>query len=237
MPPPPDASARAFGAALVALHEELDWPLLERLYCWDEGDGFFGADAREALIEAGLLVASGLAEQLAALPAAGPARSLYVGAAVAELAPMLCEALVLGREVRVVNLPGPEADELNRALAAVGVPLAIETDPVDAPVDHLWVVSVLTDPEAFPALHDALYERSGDDAVGGGDEATERARAAELVTRWTAGLRAPAVLSTTDEELPFFRAEAAARGARLDVPRAARLSPIVGDAIRHCAWR
>lgn len=237
MPPPPDASARAFGAALVALHEELDWPLLERLYCWDEGDGFFDAEAREALIEAGLLVASGLAERLAELSAGGPARSLYVGAAVAELAPMLCEALVLGREVRVVNLPGPEVDELNRAFTAVGVPLTIETAPVDAPVDHLWVVSVLTDPEAFPALHDVLYGREGDLATGRGDEAAERERARELVRGWVAHVRAPAVLSTTDEELPFFEAECARRGARLVVPETARLSPIVGDAIRHCAWR
>ena len=235
MPTPLDGGAEAFGAALVALDAELDWELLEGLYCWDDGAGFFAPEQREAAMEAGLQVAAALAERLADLPSAGPGRSLYVGAAVAELAPMLCEGLVMGREVLALNLPGAEADELNRALGVVGVDLRVVHELPGVAFDHLWVVSVLTDPEAFPALHDELYRRSGEGATGRGDARVERARAEGLVRAWCTNLAAPGLVSTTDEELAFFEAECARRGSPLAVPDVARLSPIVGDAIRHCA--
>jgi len=225
----------AFAAALAALDAELDWELLEGLYCWDEGSGFFAPDQRAASLDAGVQIAAALAEPLAGLPDGGPRRSLYVGAAVAELPPMLCELLVLGRTVHALNLPGPEVDELNRAFAASDIALRIETGYPDDAFDHLWVVSVLSDPEAFPALHDALYQRSGTRATGRGDLAQERQRADGLVQTWCAGIAPPAVLSTTDEELGFFEAECARRGWRLDVPDVARLSGIVGDPVRHCA--
>jgi hypothetical protein len=231
------SGAEAFGAALTALDAELDWELLEGLYCWEGGEGFFSDEQREAMWDAGLQIAAGLSDRLAELPAGGPRRSLYVGAAVAELVPMLVESLVLGREVCAVNLPGPEVDELNCALEAVGVELRFEAEAPREPVDHLWVVSVLTDPEAFPALHDELYQREGEAATGTGDLVSERARAAELVEGWCDGLARPALISTTDEEAGFFEAEAERRDRRFKVPRIGRLTAIVGDALRHCAWR
>lgn len=227
----------AFGAALAALEREIDWPLLERLYCWDAGEAFFAPQQRAANLDAAVAIAAALGERLAELPDDGPGRSLYVGAAVAELAPMLCEVLVLGRAVRAVNLPGPEADELNRALAAAEVALRVEFEPEAGPVDHLWVVSVLTDPEAFPALHDALYERTGRGATGRGDLASERAQAAALARDWAAALVPNALLSTTDEELPLLEEALAERGLAIRVPEVARLSPIVGDRVRHCRVR
>lgn len=233
----PASGAEAFGAALAALDAELDWELLERLYCWDDGEGFFSDEQREALWDAGLQIAAGLSDRLAELSADGPRRSVYVGAAVAELVPMLVESLVLGREVRAVNLPGPEVDELNRALEAVGVALRLETAEVSGVYDHLWVVSVLTDPEAFPALHDELYGRSGADATCRGDLVAERAQAGRLVESWCAGLARPALVSTTDEEVGFFEAEAALQGRRFKVPEIGRLTAIVGDTLRHCSRR
>lgn len=237
MPTPLDSGAEAFGAALAALDAELDWGLLERLYCWDDGEGFFADEQREALWDAGLQIAAGLSDRLAELWTDGPRRSLYVGAAVAELVPMLVEALVLGRDVQAVNLAGPEADELNRAFEAVGVTLRLGTELPEGPFDHLWVVSVLSDPEAFPALHDELYQRVGAAATGAGDLVAERARAAEFVETWCSQLARPALISTTDEEVGFFEAESARRGRRFHVPKIGRLTAIVGDALRHCTWR
>jgi len=231
-----------FAAALVELDAALDWARLGALYCDEGGATFFGEADREALREAGLLVAADLGEALAGRGGT----SLYVGAAVAELAPMLCEALVLARHVRAVNLPGPEADELNRALAAVEQRVGqrlprIETGGLGAlepaSCDHLWLVSVLNDPDAFPALHDRLYGRTGELATGRGDERTERARAGALLDAALARLAPPALLSTTDEELPLVEPAAQRRGWRLAVPRRARLSPIVGDPIRLCRVR
>jgi hypothetical protein len=239
----PDGPAR-FAAAYVELLSELDWPLLGRVYCEPpEGDDFFGSADVEALGDAGLAFAADVLEAVAALPAAGPRASLYAGVGVAELAPALAERIVAGRTVRLLTLPGPEADELNRALAAVGARLGaelprVETGQLDAlapaAFDHGWLVSVLNDPDAFPALHDELYGRltPAEGATGRGDRGTERPRALALAAALLERLVRPAALSTTDEELPLIRGALRTLGGTLRVPEPARLSAIVGDPVR-----
>ena len=231
-----------FAAVLVELDRELDWGLLGDLYCHEGGEEFFPASQVAAHRETGLCLAAELAPTLEDLPSSSAGRSLYVGAALAELAPALFEAIVLRREVLLQNLPGPEPDEINRALAAVE-PVAdrplprILTDGLEAiegPFDHAWMTSVLTDPDCFPALHDRLYERRGADATGRGDPDREAERARELVGGIYARITPPALFTTTDEELVFVREAAGARGWRLEVPETARLSAIVGDPVRHC---
>jgi len=232
--------AQLFAAALVGLEEELDWTLLGELHCWEGGAGFFPAEQRAALREAGLLFAADVAEWV---PRGGPGRSLYLGAALAELAPILCERLVLEREVVALSLPGAQTAELNRALAVVGAALGRELARIDTvplgelegePCDHAWMTSVLTDPEAFPALHDELYGRRAELATGRGDLAAEREQAGSLVAALLERLRPPCLLTTTDEELALVAPACAARGWRLAVPASARLSAVVGDPVRHC---
>jgi hypothetical protein len=233
------ARTAAFGATLATLHAELDWDLLGALYCHEGGEHFFPPEQREAILDAGLHFASDLGELL------GPGRSIYVGAALAELAPLLFEHLVLAREVVLKTLPGREADELDRALALAEARVGERLPRFDraplgpAPagsVDHVWCVSVLTDPDAFPTLHDALYERRHTPlAVGGGDRKRERARAEGLCGQLVAALRpGRALVTTSDEERPLFERALAAAGRVLEVPQKARLSGIVGDAVRHC---
>ena len=128
--------ADRFARLLVELEAQLDWELLGRLYCWEGGEGFFAPKQREALREAGLLVAGDLAELLSTTPLCGSSTSLYVGPGVAELAPMLCEHALLGREVVAVALPRPEIAELERALAAAlrpgeAPPFQLRTDGLD----------------------------------------------------------------------------------------------------------
>lgn len=228
-----------FGAAWCELVAELDWPLVGRTYCEGDGSGFFDDELLELVLDTGLELVDGLA---AALPRDGAGRSLYVGAAVAEL-PLVCaEALVLGREVRWLNLAGPELSELRRALVAVSrkldvrlpLPEPAEIDTVaDASCDHLWLASVLTDPDAFPALHDRLYERAGtDQATNRGDAAAETRRAEELVRKLLAKASPPAVLSTTDEELRLCVPVARAAGLRLLVPESGSVTAVVGDTLR-----
>jgi len=240
--PKPASGAELFAAALVELEAELDWGSLGRLYCSEGGEGFFPPEQVEAQRETGLLFAADLAAALEGVPVSA---SLYVGAAVAELIPALSEALVLGRRVVLMNLPGPEPRALNEALGRVeerlgaSLPRILEGDlaalapALDPPFGHLWMTSVLSDPEAFPALHLCLYGR-GDRGRSGRLE-TERERARALVGE-ILGLAAPrARLTTTDEELGIVREICAARDLRLVVPRTARLSAIVGDAVRICA--
>ena len=233
---------QTFGAALTELLGELDWARLGRVYCEGDGSEFFDDERRERLLDIGLRIADELAT---ALPQGGPRRSLYVGAAVAELAPILAERLVLGREVVWLNLPGEETDELARALRAVGERLGLalpapSTDALatlpEAPFDHLWMVSVLTDPDAFPALHDELYERAGGPlATGRGELGEERERAKALAEALLARAAPEALLSTTDEELTVFEPLARRLGRALEVPKTSRLTAVVGDRLRYCS--
>jgi hypothetical protein len=237
------ADADRFAAALVEVLGELDWDVLGAHYCHDGDAGFFDAETREGLLDGTLRFASDVASALDALgrPAEG-GRSLYVGAALSELGPVLCETLVLGRTVDAFSLDGAETRELNRALAEVGRRLGrelvrIRTGDVtraELPAfDHLWIVSVLDDPEAFPALHDELYERSGTElATGRGDAAEERERARRLLDHTLGALARPALLTCSDEELPLVRPAVAERALELSPVSPVRLSPIVGDPVR-----
>lgn len=235
-----NAAADRFARALTGLESELDWALLGGLYCWEGGVEFFPPEQVEAIREAGLVVASALFEELERI-GGGERRSLYVGAGVAELVPILCERLVLEREVVAINLPGEESAELNRAFAAteasIGYELPrIETaglDAVTGTFDHGWLVSVINDPEAFPALHDELYERAGEElATGRGVLEEDRARAKELAEAFLAKLALPALLSTTDEEWPFLAPLLESRGRAVEPSSRALLTAVVGDPLR-----
>lgn len=227
-----------FAAALGAAEAAIDWPALEPVYCEGDAEGFFSEERLDAIRDAGLHFAGDLGELL---PAKG--RSLYVGAGVAELAPLLFETVGLGRKVTVHGLPGPELDQLTLAMAAAheasGRTVPRITDAPMRPgetgqVDHLWLVSVLTDPVAFPALHDRLYRRQGGpEAVGGGHPKAERERARRLLVTALGALVQPALVTTTDEELPMFEEPLEALGLTLVSPQVARLSGLVGDPVRH----
>ena len=244
-----EAAAR-FARALHRLEAELDWERLGALYCHEGGEAFFPPEQVDALRDAGLALAGDLGQALEGLGAARARRggpddgSLYVGAAVAELVPMLFEVLVLGREVRAVNLAGEEPALLDRALEAaereVGRPLpridvrSLEDvlqggGPRPPRFGHVWITSVLTDPVEFPALHARLYGRGEPEAA---DEARERERARELFERLLRALARPGLLTTTDEELQLILPMCRARGDSLHVPDRARLSSVVGDPVR-----
>lgn len=231
-------SAELFASAWCALDAELDWPALGRAHCHEGGDDFFSPEQRTAIFETGLLFADDLS---AVLDHGG--RSLYVGASIAEIAPILCESIVLEREVFWHNLPGPITDELNRGLEHVSSLIDVQlpritTTGLDAVArescDHAWLVSVLTDPEQFPALHDALYERTGDLATGSGELSFDEAQARTLIDSVLDRLKLPSTLTTTTEELRVIKPATRARYWRLTIPEAARLSGVVGDQVRVC---
>ncbi len=235
------AAVQLFGAVHAALELELDWKLLGSAYCEGDASEFFDAALRERVLDTGLRIADELAGRLAA---DGPRRSLYLGAAVAELAPMLVEHLVLGREVIWINLAGEELREIARALNVVGAKFGVSLprpsfdalDRVDkASCDHLWMVSVLTDPDAFPALHDELYQRVGSDlATGRGSLSDDRRRADELGRALLERAASACTLCTSDEELMVLRPLTPQLDLQLEIPTSARSSAIVGDQVRIC---
>lgn len=232
-----------FVPILFALEEELRWEELGASYCEAGGEVFFVPEQREAIRDAGLLFASDVASALGELDSVDEPASLYVGAAVAELVPALFESVVLGRRVVLHNLPGDELDELNRALASVGKRFQLElprltSEPLEelqGPFQHVWMTSVLSDPDHFPALHNKVYERTGARAVLGGDLGIETQIARHLMRTLVAMLRSPGLFTTSDEEAPFLTKATKRRGLKATRPEEARLSAIVGDPIR--VWR
>jgi hypothetical protein len=99
------------------------------------------------------------------------------------------------------------------------------------------MTSVLTDPERFPALHDRLYGRRGEHAAGGRHVGRETREARALVEGLVARLAPPAIVTTTDEEAPFFARACRLRGLSVDAPGDGRLSAIVGDTVRVAVVR
>ncbi len=238
-------AAQRFAIALTGLFDQVDWTLLGLHYCFEGGEEFFDQPAREALLEAQVGMAAELGELLPTILKRGPNRSLYVGAALSEVGPMLADQLLLGREVLLISLDNRETRELNRCLQkvseSVDTPLARiqSTDILDTqlqPYDQLWMVSVLNDPEAFPALHDKLYQRHGTDlAMGGGDLEQERKLARAIAHKALSGLALPGLLTTSDEELPLIVPVAEGLGLKLTALCEPILSALVQDPIRF--WK
>lgn len=227
-----------FGAVLSELEAELDWALLGRCACEGDGSDFYDRALRERILDTGLRFAEDVGRALEERPG----RSLYLGAEIAELPVILAEHLVLGRRIEWLNIECAQTTELARALRAVGerlgldlpVPRARAIEELEpGSCDHLWMVSVLTDPDSFPALHDALYERKeGPLATGRGSLADDRRRAEALVEALLDRAAPRCVLSTSDEELCLIQPLVARRGWRLELPDGGRLSSIVGDRVR-----
>ncbi len=235
-------AVQRFGAVYAALETELDWELLGNEYCEGDGAGFFDAALRARMLDSSLRIADELANRL---QGNGPRRSVYLGAALAELAPMLVEHLVLQREVIWLNLDCVETRELRRAIGVVENRSQISLPKPgleglecvkSASCDHLWMASVLSDPDHFPALHDELYERAGGKlATGRGAILEDRSRAERLVRGLLACAASPGTLTTSDEELEFLTEIAHDLGWRIEVSDTFHLSVPVGDALRICA--
>lgn len=217
---------------------ELDWDLLGRESCEGDGSELFDPAMRERILETGLLLAGDLGNVLGDATGA----SLYLGAEVAELAPMLAEHLVLGRRIEWLNVESPITRELVRALNAASARLGVElprpsfrdvTEIAPESCNHLWMVSVLTDPDHFPALHDVLYARSNTTlATGRGNLIDDRARAEQIVEAVFDRATPSCVLTTTDEERTIVEPLVARRGWSLEFSPGGRVSAVVGDRVR-----
>ena len=149
-----------------------------------------------------------------------------------------------GYAERLAGCPGPLEFELGDATDEGLLAACLRRFKVGCVVHlaaRVGVRRVLSDPEAFPALHDELYDllprrgkppSDGKLPTGRGNLPAERKRARELVRRLVSRLRAPAILTTSDEEIGLLRAALEERGLRARGAARARLSAIVGDPLR-----
>lgn len=132
--------------------DHLDYPALGSVYCYEGGDEFWMAK-RKSCERLGIDLSRVLLKKL---PCGG--RSLYVGAGVAELPCLLAEVLELDRHVEPYNLRRSEVATLNKACRGTSVKFCASTaEKAKGTFDHLWIVSVLNDPERFPDLSPLSY--------------------------------------------------------------------------------
>jgi len=181
------------------IFQQLDYRSLGEIYC-DEGGDAFWEERRGRAEQLGINMADVLRVRL---PSKG--RSLYAGAGVAEIPALVMEALELEREVVPYNLRAREATVLNDACA--NLPFAFR--PQDARTasgvfDHLWIVSVLNDPECFPELGALSSGRANPVTFDPEVFAFERTVVHGIAAGCLEKLRLPGLVTTSVEEIPWI---------------------------------
>jgi len=210
--------------AIARIFETLDYSSLGEIYC-DEGGEIFWEERRGPVQKLGIQFAEVLLGRLSP-----KGRSLYVGAGVAEIPALLMETLELKRDVLALNLRAQEVALLNRA--TTGLPIAFQAqDAQSAPglFDHLWIVSVLNDPECFPELGALSSGRANPVSFDPLAFTVERRAVAALAAACLEKLTRPALVTTSVEEIVWVTDWCERNGIACSVEDEDYPSAIVGD--------
>lgn len=211
---------------VTEVYGRLDYGALGSVYCYEGGDEFWRAK-RGLCNRLGSRIAMVLSRRLGR-----GGRSLYVGAGVAELPPLIMEMMELGRTVEPYNLRRAEVAALNRACRSI--PLTFHTiDAASAKgrFDHLWMVSVLNDPERFPHLSPLCYGRGNPLTLDPLKFDTERRIVRALVARCMRRLARPGLVTTTTEEVLWIAEWCHRHRVPYRVGKRYYLTALVGDPI------
>ena len=222
----PTTTSRATRSVIAKLFARLDYQALGPVYCYEGGDEFWRAK-RGPSQRLGLAIANALRRHLAT-----EGRSLYVGAGVAELPILLMETLDLGRAVEPYNLRRSEVAVLNHACRALPVRfLARDAAGASGRFDHLWMVSVLNDPERFPDLSPLAYGNA--DPVTFNPSRFERQRriVRAIVDRCMPKLTCPGLVTTSVEEVAWIADWCHRKGIPYRVDRRQYETALVGDPV------
>lgn len=185
--------------AIAQVFDALDYAALAPIYCHEGGDAFW-EERRGPCQVFGTKLAGVLRNRLAPT-----GRSLYVGAGVAELPLLVMETMDLHRTVEAYNLRADEVALLNHACA--GLPFEVRAkDAREAAgtFDHIWIVSVLNDPECFPELG-ALSSGHANPVTFDPDVfAVERRAVFALAAGCLEKVARPGLVTTSIEEIPWI---------------------------------
>ena len=178
---------------------QLDYAALGPIYCDEGGEAFWNARKKDCLTM-GITIAEALKQRL---PQQG--RSLYVGAGVAELPMLAMETLDRERTVEAHNLRKSEVNILAHVCHALPFGVhATDAQTATGPFDHLWMVSVLNDPECFPATSALSYGRADPVSFDPETFQQERTRIQALLDACLSTLSIPGLLSTSVEEVSWM---------------------------------
>ena len=212
--------------AIKEIFGRLDYARLGPIYC-DEGGDEFWAAKRGACQRLGTRVAAALRVRLKP-----GGTSLYVGAGVAEIPPLAMETLDLERRVLACNLRRQEVQLLNRACGALPIRFQYQdASSVKQRVDHIWLVSVLNDPERFPELSVLSYGRANPVTFDAKKFLAQQRTVARLVDRCLSRLTVPGLVTTTVEEAVWVAEWCHRRGIPYRIDPRTYASPTVGDPI------
>ncbi|CUS33868.1 conserved hypothetical protein [Candidatus Nitrospira nitrificans] len=211
---------------ITQVFDRLDYKRLESVYCHEGGDEFWQAK-REPCRRLGTKIAEVLIKKL---PRGG--RSLYVGAGVTELPALVAEALDLGRQVEPYNLRRSEVAILNRACRSLPVRFrAQDASSAAGRFDHLWMVSVLNDPERFPHLSPLSYGRADPVTFDPVRFRKQRRIVQSIVNRCMPKLRLPGLVTTSTEEVIWIADWCHRHKIQYRVERKQYPTALVGDPI------
>ena len=211
---------------IADVFDRLNYSRLGSVYCYEGGDKFWRSK-RERCRRLGTRIGEAL---LTRLPVAG--RSLYIGGGVAELPALVIESLELHRTVVPYNLRRSEVVTLNHSCR--GLPLMFR--PTDGgratgKFDHLWIVSVLNDPERFPHVAALSYGRAIPLTFDPTRFVKERKILQTLVNRCMSKLRLPGLVTTTVEEANWIADWCHRNGIPYRVGRRQFATALVGDPV------
>jgi hypothetical protein len=204
----------------------LDYRALGPIYC-DEGGTAFWRAKREPCRRLGLRIARALRTRLRP-----GGNSLYVGAGVAEIPPLIMESVELGRRVSACNLRRDEVRILRSA--CLGLPFEFKAEDaarVRGRFDHLWIVSVLNDPEEFPELSSLSYGRSDPTRFRPEKFVAQRRAVRALADRCLRKLSWPAMVTTSIEESAWIEEWCQRRGLPCRAEKQTYPTAIVGDPV------
>ncbi len=185
--------------AIASVFDHLDYKALESVYCYEGGEEFW-RKKREPCRRLG----SNVAEVVVRTLSPG-GRSLYVGAGVTELPALLAEAIDRHRHVEPYNLRRLEVTVLNRACRNVPFRFhACDAAMAQGQFDHIWMVSVLNDPERFPHLAPLSYGRADPVTFNPVGFQKERRVVQTIVNRCLTKLSVPGLVTTSTEEVVWI---------------------------------
>ncbi len=213
-------------ATIARVFSRLEYRILEGIYCYEGGRKFWQAK-REPCQRLGLRMAQAL---LTRLKPGG--HSLYVGAGVAELPCLMTEACDLDRRVFPCNLRSAEVASLNRTCR--GLPVRFQCNDaanIKGTFDHLWMVSVLNDPERFPELAPLSYGRADPLTFDADKFQRERRIVQSIVDRCMPALNLPGLVTTSTEEVIWIADWCHRHGIPYLVERRQYETALVGDPV------
>lgn len=178
------------------VYESLDYGALGPVYCYEGGSEFWRAK-RGPCNRLGSRVAVALRKKLGR-----GGRSLYVGAGVAELPALIMETVELSRTVEPYNLRRAEVTALNPVCHSIPLTFHLANAAnAKGQFDHLWIVSVLNDPEQFPHLSPLSYGRGNPLTLDTLNFDKERRTVRVLVASCMGKLTRPGLVTTSTEEV------------------------------------